>query len=73
MLESKDHSQVQRFRGALDLTFAARTRGGVGSECQIRPTSNDYNPTIDARKVVRQVPMCSVKNSNCGTGVRKVR
>ena len=27
------------FYGALDLTFASRARGWVGSECQIRSTS----------------------------------
>src|SRR5215216_7048336 len=38
MLESKDHKQILRSSGALDLTFASRARGWVGSECQIRST-----------------------------------
>src|SRR5829696_4462399 len=39
MLESKDHQQILRSSGALDLRFALRARGWVGSECQIRSTS----------------------------------
>ena len=37
MLESKDHWQICVSSGALDLTFASRARGWVGSECKCAP------------------------------------
>jgi probable rRNA maturation factor len=40
MLKSKDHKY--NFGGALDLTFASRTSGLVGSECQIRSTGRGH-------------------------------
>src|SRR5579862_5510725 len=38
MLESKEHQQISVLVELLDLTFASRVRGWVGSECQIRST-----------------------------------
>src|SRR5215216_2800869 len=47
MLESKDHKQVLRSSGALDLTFASRARGWVGNECQYAPLGQYRNVRYD--------------------------
>src|SRR3984957_3608318 len=44
MLESKDHWQISNSSGALDLTFAFRTRGQLGSECYTAASSNAALP-----------------------------
>lgn len=42
MLKSKDHWQISVSCGVLDLTFASRTRGKVGSERQIHSTRRAF-------------------------------
>jgi hypothetical protein len=51
MLESKDHWLIIEASGALDLTFASRTRSQVGCECQIRSTSNAYYWRVSVRLI----------------------
>src|ERR1051325_3323452 len=48
----KDHQQVLSASGALGLTFASRTRGEVGSECQIRSTSRETGRGLRREKGV---------------------
>jgi hypothetical protein len=52
MLESKGPLADISASGALDLTFASRTSGPVGSECQIRSTSWRFVPDNAFRKTV---------------------
>src|SRR5436190_1564449 len=54
VLESKDHWEILDSSGALDLTFALRIRGSVGSECQIRSTRWLAGPAPSGRLRLHQ-------------------
>jgi len=62
MLESKDH-QKNMSAGALDLTFASRAHGWVGSECQIRSTSRSPDGPAPPLFYLLNKPMISARAS----------